>query len=264
MVPMPERDEGVPVRVMTWNVQRLATIAGAESPACVADTVAGAGPDVVVLQEVSARELAPLERLGDLVCTQSTYFGSTKAWRAGVAVCVRGASFALGRAWPVRYDEASRWHYLVQEVVVTREGVARTFNVANVHLRPYLGTREALGQGPVALARGFVRDAAAQSVQAREVLEQVRAFRDPTVAAGDFNSVRDAPLHARMRRSMRDAWEIAGRGPGFTAWRGPRDVLPFRIDYVYATPDFGVADARVRDVACSDHRPVVADLVLRR
>jgi endonuclease/exonuclease/phosphatase (EEP) superfamily protein YafD len=91
----------------------------------------------------------------------------------------------------------------------------------------------------------------------------VRGFKDPTIVAGDFNSVRDAPLHGRMRARLRDAFEVAGWGPGFTVWRGPEGLLPFRIDYVYVTEDFAVKSASAPAIDCSDHRPVLAELALR-
>ena len=41
------------------------------------------------------------------------------------------------------------------------------------------------------------------------------------------------------------------------------DRLPLRIDHVYATDGFAAQGAFVPAVGCSDHRPVVARLVLR-
>ncbi len=40
------------------------------------------------------------------------------------------------------------------------------------------------------------------------------------------------------------------------------DWLPLRIDYVYASEELPVVRARLPSVGCSDHLPVVVDLVL--
>lgn len=41
------------------------------------------------------------------------------------------------------------------------------------------------------------------------------------------------------------------------------DLLPLRVDSVYASDALAVVEARIPEVGCSDHRPVVSDLVLR-
>jgi endonuclease/exonuclease/phosphatase family metal-dependent hydrolase len=55
------------------------------------------------------------------------------------------------------------------------------------------------------------------------------------------------------------------------AWLGapdfptyPADVPRQRIDYVTTAPDIGVRGAWVPETVASDHRPVVADLLLPR
>ncbi|MGH9280107.1 MAG: hypothetical protein ACRD12_18660, partial [Acidimicrobiales bacterium] len=49
-----------------------------------------------------------------------------------------------------------------------------------------------------------------------------------------------------------------------TTWpRGGRVIPPlFRIDHVLVSPQIGVLDARVGVGRSSDHRPVIADLVI--
>ena len=39
--------------------------------------------------------------------------------------------------------------------------------------------------------------------------------------------------------------------------------LPLRVDHIYTSADFAVREAAVLTAGCSDHLPVVADLVLR-
>jgi endonuclease/exonuclease/phosphatase family metal-dependent hydrolase len=85
------------------------------------------------------------------------------------------------------------------------------------------------------------------------------------VLAGDFNASLD---HAAMRRVLRrgytDAARAAGRALAWTwaplAFRFPR----LTIDHVLVDPRITVAGVDVVPVAGSDHRAVVAELVLPR
>ena len=75
---------------------------------------------------------------------------------------------------------------------------------------------------------------------------------------GDLNSTPDrqelAPLFARLR----DAWGTAS-GPGFTY---PANEPVRRIDFVFVAGPLRAVSARVPVTDASDHRPVVAELVL--
>jgi endonuclease/exonuclease/phosphatase (EEP) superfamily protein YafD len=63
-----------------------------------------------------------------------------------------------------------------------------------------------------------------------------------------------------MRKHLVDVFERAEWGPGGTVLAA--DLLPLRVDFVYATPDLPAAGAWIPTVDCSDHRPVVADIGL--
>jgi endonuclease/exonuclease/phosphatase (EEP) superfamily protein YafD len=83
------------------------------------------------------------------------------------------------------------------------------------------------------------------------------------IVAGDFNSMPDSDLAARMREVSDDAWEASGRGFGFTWPNGVFPYPPVRLDHVFVSRDLGVLRARVGQGAGSDHRPVVADVARR-
>jgi endonuclease/exonuclease/phosphatase family metal-dependent hydrolase len=61
-------------------------------------------------------------------------------------------------------------------------------------------------------------------------------------------------------RIMKDVWE--GRDdPGYTF---PADDPDRRIDYILYSEEYRLQAAQVPDTWASDHRPVVADLVLKK
>ena len=80
------------------------------------------------------------------------------------------------------------------------------------------------------------------------------------MVAGDFNSPRDSEIHVRLRSTLRDTWEVGGWGPAGTVKL--LDLLPMRVDYVYASDEFAVHRSEIPDVHCSDHQPVFSELTL--
>jgi endonuclease/exonuclease/phosphatase (EEP) superfamily protein YafD len=86
------------------------------------------------------------------------------------------------------------------------------------------------------------------------------------ILAGDFNATLDhAELRRLIRRGYRDAAEQAGSGLRMT-WPTDKSPLPalVAIDHVLADRRIRVASARTVAIPGSDHRGVLADLVLPR
>ena len=75
------------------------------------------------------------------------------------------------------------------------------------------------------------------------------------------------PLYGRLRQHLHDAHREAGWGFGYSYPAGTRGWLPLwplvRIDYVFHDGAWAAPAAWTKVVAGSDHRAVVADLVLR-
>jgi endonuclease/exonuclease/phosphatase family metal-dependent hydrolase len=103
-------------------------------------------------------------------------------------------------------------------------------------------------------------DPAVRRRQSGEMLAAMRDVAEPMIVFGDFNATPDAEEIAPLLGRLRDAWS-SDSGPGYTY---PADTPVKRIDYILVSRDFHVVGARVPPTDASDHRPVVADLVLRR
>ena len=262
--------DAVRVRVLSWNLRRMwgGPDDGGDAKRCVVDLVRTRRPEVLALMEVSRENTDWLARELDLSCVHHTYRDSSSPRHGGVATCTRGERWSLGKGAGQRFVDHEDWYFLQSEV----RGPA-VFNLLAVHLSPYDYAAKRLRSGVAELARGEAATLAklgrsgrevfkGQSDQAAALLDRVERFRDPVVLAGDFNSTRDAALHVALRRRLVDTWEQGGMGFGGTIRFA--DWLPLRIDYIYATHDFGVRGAQVLPSGCSDHRPVLADLVLAR
>ena len=241
-----EMVEGEPVSVLNWNLQRLAwsEAGGAE---CILAAVERLNPDVLALTEVSAEEVDALSVQLDLECVHVDYMGTDDVSHGGLASCVRGGRWEVGYTDRRRFTEDQDWYYSFAEF---RRNDA-VFNLITVHLRPY---RFTLGEGAIPVAE-------TQAQEADGLIRRIAQLRDPTVLAGDFNSPRDSEIHVRMRNHLRDTWEVGGWGPARTVRL--LDLLPMRVDYIYASRDFAVARSEIPDVDCSDHRPVLSQLILQ-
>jgi endonuclease/exonuclease/phosphatase family metal-dependent hydrolase len=102
------------------------------------------------------------------------------------------------------------------------------------------------------------------AVRATEVAETLAILDDDPrgarqVLLGDFNAEPTAPELAPLWTYLTDAWTSAE--PGHTY---PADAPAKRIDYVTTSAGVRARDAAVVDTLASDHRPVVANLAVRR
>ncbi len=244
------------VVVLDWNVRRLwgAPGDGGDPLACVADTLRAASADVVVLQEVTPRDLDRLSDALGLRCVHGTYHPDDDDDSAGIAVCAGSDRWTLREGGPMAYPDASDWRF-VRAAFGTADATA--FSVLGVHLHPY----RVLHDPQRALERAADRVPVvvpSQDAQTTDLLEQWLALPEPTLVAGDFNSTRDTPFHARLRRHMTDVLEATGAG--FPATVDLLDGLPIRIDFVYASPRMSPVQASVLGAGCSDHRPILSRL----
>ena len=241
---------GMPVTIMTWNVQRFG-FEGVTSDgrfSCVTNAIASLNPDALALQEVTGQELEEMERALGMSCAHVDYLGTGRPDRGGLAVCARGGQWSLGETWTRTLGKD--WHTVFAELV---NGDV-VFNLMVAHLHPYkMGTWQG---GPGGAVPSAVVVSRAQVEETSALLNYTRTFHDPTVVAGDFNSPRDTAVHHAMRRTMTDAWEAGAWGPGSTVrlW----GVVPMRVDYLYATASLATKTAWIPEVDCSDHRPLLS------
>ena len=203
----------------------------------IAEEIRAAAPDLVALQEVDPDGAAGLLRSGVLArfpyrVTEVRYGAS------GIALWSR---FPLVEARVEQVDDVP----FIRATVVLGE---RRLRICTVHV-----------EAPVGDGRARWR------AQLRRVDEELRRERRPLVVAGDFNATRHHPSFRRLlSHGLVDAHERRGRG-----WAGtwPRDRWPLpplmRLDHVLLTPGVTVRSVREGVGQGSDHRPIVADLVLR-
>lgn len=94
-----------------------------------------------------------------------------------------------------------------------------------------------------------------------QVLEQTTTLPStPTILAGDFNAGATDIVHRQLTPTFSDAFSTVGRGWGNTFHRR----FPIlRIDHIYTTPQLQPQACSVAISRKTDHRMVIADLLLR-
>lgn len=110
-------------------------------------------------------------------------------------------------------------------------------------------------------------DPSVRRTQVDETLAELAKDRhnDPQILFGDLNATPDAPELARLWTGLRDAWMVGSSTAGGPSTY-PALTPEKRIDYVTVARGVRVVDATVPSdpavVPASDHRPLVANLVL--
>lgn len=238
---MPIAAELTRIRVVTFNMAGRADVA-ARLPSLIAASAA----DVLAIQEC-APEVGPglfaaigyrVER-GPSTCLVSRWPIVSVAEQP--AETVRDAG---GSGWVTRYRI---------------EGPAGGFDLTNVHLDTPRDGFEAMLQGrsngPALVRRGIVL----REIESRRARRWVDQGEGPRLVVGDFNTPVESVIFRTYWGDLVEAFDRAGFGFGFTRYNG---WIRLRIDHILAGPGLRPVRAEVLPDYGSDHRPMMADLVV--
>ena len=255
----------------------LALIAGA----CAAVLAIGMAPRVIPNRAPADAPGVRLRVLAANVAGETSTAPDVVALARRLRVDVFSA-VELPPALALAYDEAGIGELLPQRSLRPLPGFAGTGLYARVPLQAAPGPQDtrfaisaaaaiAPGAAPVAILAVHV-PAPTGPDDTRRWRDDMRALPStgPTgqlrVLAGDFNATLDhGELRRLLGRGYRDAAEQAGSGLRAT-WPTDRSPLPalVTIDHVLADRRVRVASARTVAIPGSDHRGVLAELVLPR
>jgi endonuclease/exonuclease/phosphatase (EEP) superfamily protein YafD len=244
-----EESEGFALRVMTYNVQLWAR----RNVPAILDEILAADPDVLCLQD--ARDVKNT-RL-------SSYLEHRNVAMFGQYAFVSRFPIVDATVGDISYDGETHTYLRARIDVAGTEVV-----VFNAHL---VTPRDALSplRSPALWRLGLseMRQNQSQRLrQARQLLEDSRGITGPLVIAGDLNAP-PASLVTRMLtdRGLVDAFSAAGRGYGYTFGHTLLIGRPFlRLDRILASRHLTPVRAWVGGASGSDHRPVIADLMLAK
>jgi len=239
----PTGKSGQAVRIMTWNIHHAS--GGTENIMAVVERE---HPDIVCFQEASDGRW------------QSTVLPELrkafKGWHySGFREVATFSRFPIIEERVHRLmPETGR---VVLDTVVDAEG--SPVMVWNIHLNVAVGGRS-LRSGGLRGVPAYLRHTAA--VRRDQMLDlDTILVAAPLVIVGDFNTPPRGCYYRRFASRHRDVFRHAGLGFGYT-YPARRPLM--RIDYVSADDDIRVRRCFVPKTTASDHRPVVADLVIPR
>ena len=238
--------ESTALRVMTYNIHHGEGLDGRLDPERIAKVIIDARADLVGLQEVDRgvertqrRDLpAELARLTGM----EVRFESNLPHQGGEYGNAVLSRFPIKASRNTRY-RAPRPGEQRGFLQVTVEAHGREILFINTHLDFRAGDEERLAS-----------------------VEELRAAvtaagPGPVIMVGDFNAAPASAPVARVAEFMRDAWPVAGTGPGFTI---PVRKPAKRIDYIWFTPGaLTPVDATMPHSEASDHLPVVTEFRLK-
>lgn len=232
----------VRLRVMTFNIHGGRPATGSVNLEAIAAVIRQLEPDLVALQEVHSYLPPPYvfrdqpRRLRKLLGME-LYFGRT---------------LGLG---PVGYGNA----ILTRERAVEYRATALPITRQRRGLEPR-GLIEARVRAGGRTVRFFNTHLGLtpeqRSRQVARIVTEVRSRPDPVILAGDLNAVPESAELAQLR--------AAGLRECATddALTFPAETPRCRIDHLLVSPHFQVERCFAVDTTVSDHRPLVADLLL--
>jgi vancomycin resistance protein VanJ len=258
MLAPPELSGTMSVRIMTCNAKY-----GMRDVAPLIDDMIRYKPEVVLLQDVMKPLSGPLE----------DFF---RGWHVrSFGQYVIASKFPLSEpevlkiSFPGEEHNCLRFQIKISGAVVT---------LYNVHLKtPRAGLNEfrTVEREPAYLPKAirlFEANVEARFIQAGTLCKYIRQEQGPVIVAGDFNSP-DASLVCAMLRetNLHDAFDEGGKGYGYTyghfllQHRIPWvHVSWMRIDHIFMSSQLHSLHCWSGNAKASDHRPVFADILLKR
>lgn len=245
------------LRLMTWNIKAENARLRPDGVAALEREVRSHDPDIVVMQDAHGLlvdRAAPAK-------TDGAVFGLPHVHALGQYVLaskhpIRGCNVG----W-INY-RVERHRYLQCEVTVGD----RALSVVTAHFAsPRLGLAAARREGTQGSSEwhGSHADRVAQAAQ---VARDLSALKRPLVVMGDLNASEHSPVVQTILNAgpLRDTHAVAGKGWGFTYGQSLRRGLSFlRIDHILVSADIAVLSSFAGGGDASDHRPVIADVMLR-
>jgi endonuclease/exonuclease/phosphatase family metal-dependent hydrolase len=228
------------LRVMTFNFKH-AELSSLED---VAAAITAESPDLVALQEVDrdAQRSGVVDQPAELaeLTGMSAGFAGALAFGDGGEYGV-----ALLSRWPIASDE---------KMQLTSTGEQRVLAVWQIEIP---------GGGTLQMANTHLGLSAEERTTQVSEIAAALAGRERVVLVGDLNeNPTGGDVHATLSAQLRDAWEEAGTGLGYTF---PALLPTERIDYIFLSEDWAApSEVRVVEAYVADHLPLFAAVPLAR
>jgi endonuclease/exonuclease/phosphatase family metal-dependent hydrolase len=240
------------LRVMTYNIQ-----AGGGNLENVARTIRSFSPDIVGLQEVDVHWSAR-SAFADQATALAEMLGMQQRF-ARIYQIPAGDSTRPPREYGVAILSKCPIVSFTNHMLTRLS--TQDSNTTPTPMPGFLESAVDFGGRRIRVFNTHLDYRADPSVRRQQVSEMLAAIGEsavPTLLLGDMNAPPTAPELRPLFERLRDTW-LGQADAGLTY---PASAPVRRIDYVLTSSHFVARSARVPVTLASDHRPVVADLVL--
>jgi len=249
---------GTPLRVMTWNIKAARAMLRDGGFDALAREVALHRPDILVTQD--SHGASRLEAAA--IWPNGRAFGLPHSF--AVEQFVVASRYPLRDCTLARIDDRGQ---VTGHVRCTVDVNGVLLDVVTAHFEsPRTGLNAARREGLDGADdwRENYEERLGQALALARGLHDGRTGVRPLVVAGDLNAPESSPvIRALLAVGLRDAFSSAGRGYGYSYGHALRVGFSFlRIDHILVSAELGVADAFAGGAQASEHRPVIADLLL--
>ena len=244
------------IRLMTYNIKAIQTMEKPGGLAALGLAVARHAPDLLVMQDAHGLLIGRGDRPVD---DGPAVFGLRHVHAEGQYIVASRFPIAGCTAGQIGFETESH-RYLRCRVDID----GRLLTLATAHFQsPRAGLMAARQQGLGGLVV-WQRNHARRMTQAQKLARDLAVETGPLVLAGDLNAPPSSPVLATLEAvGLRNAFSLAGRGYGHSYGHSLRWSYDFlRIDHIHVSRDIDVIDSFIAAGDASDHRAVVADLVL--
>jgi endonuclease/exonuclease/phosphatase (EEP) superfamily protein YafD len=251
---------GESLRVMTWNVKYAAR--DHASHLALRRDIELHKPDVVLMQDAQEALTGPLKEL-------------FRGWHVRVeGQFVVASRFPLGRLQLLRLSPPGGDSVCVRTVMRLNGSEVALYNVHLESPRNGLNALRVVKRKPGVLPQAvqtLTHNVEARFSQVQALQQHLRQEQLPMIVAGDLNSPDPSRVCSALRDAgLHDAFAEGGKGYGYTyghfllQHRIPSITVSWmRIDHIMMSSRFRATRCRTGTYTASDHRPVIADLVLR-
>jgi endonuclease/exonuclease/phosphatase family metal-dependent hydrolase len=243
------------VRMMTYNIKSYRAASRRDGFDQIAEEIGGHDPDIIVMQD--AHELVnsglPQEMLA--VLPHRKFYSN--------------GQYVVASRYPLRDCKPGDIAFGSGKQTYVRCTVTVAGNPVDLFVAHFITPREGLNAARHEQIGGmddWQQNFASRLTQAHK-LETDLIKRDrhrPVIVAGDLNAAEHSPVVQNLLATgLRDAFSTAGVGYGYTVGHALKPGLSFlRIDHILVSPEIGVRSCITGWRGASEHRPVIADLVL--
>lgn len=246
-----------PARMMTYNAKLGQAVERPGGVQALEQEIASHHPDILVMQDAGELTEARKHRpdLGESIFKDRNVFAQSQ--------------YIVATRFPLRDCRLDDFSYRNRHAdyvhcIITVEG--QDIDLYTAHL---ISPRRGLNAARYERIDGvddWQQNFADRLEQAHKVAADISMRTRPMILAGDLNASEASPvIRALLATGVRDAFSSAGLGYGYTHGHALRFGFSFlRIDHILVSKEIGVANAYPGGWQASEHRPVIADLLLRR